>query len=155
MERRVARILTKRGLTVAVAESCTGGLVAHSLTNIPGSSAYFLCGVVAYANAAKIKFCGVKPKTIKAHGAVSQETALELACNIKRLCRSSIGLGITGIAGPGGGSHLKPVGTVFIAVALGPRSFFKKYIFKGSRLEVKIQTKNAALKLILQCLSQR
>jgi nicotinamide-nucleotide amidase len=152
MERRVAKILIRRKLTIAVAESCTGGLVAHSLTNIPGSSAYFICGVVAYANKAKIKLCHVKAETLKKHGAVSQETALELARNIKHIGQTRIGLGITGIAGPGGGSSLKPVGTIYIAVALGARLFFKKYHFEGSRLKIKDQAKNAALKLLLRCL---
>ena len=153
MEQQVAKLLIKRKLTIATAESCTGGLVAHSLTNIPGSSAYFICGIVAYANKAKIKLCGVKPATLKKYGAVSQETALELAKNIRRIGQAHIGLGITGIAGPGGGSSLKPVGTVFIAVTIGPRSLFKKFVFKGNRLRIKILSKDAALKLLLQCLA--
>jgi PncC family amidohydrolase len=153
MERKVARILIKRKMTIALAESCTGGLVAHSLTNVPGSSTYFICGVVAYANSAKSNVCGVKPETIHKHGAVSQETALELAKNIRLISRAHVGLALTGIAGPGGGSSAKPVGTVFIACSTGHRAFFKKYLFKGNRLRIKTQAKNAALKFLLQCLT--
>lgn len=153
MERRVIEILVRCKLTIAVAESCTGGFISHSLTNVPGSSAVFLGGIVAYSNSVKTGLCGVSTKTIATHGAVSQETALELARGVRRRLKAKIGLGVTGVAGPGGGSTLKPVGTVFIAIATGRRLFFKKYAFKGSRLEIKEKTKKAALKLLLECLA--
>jgi nicotinamide-nucleotide amidase len=152
IERTIVRILGKKKLTVAIAESCTGGLISHALTNVPGSSRVFLCGVVAYANAAKSKILGVKHETLELHGAVSQETALELAQNIRRLAASDIGLGITGIAGPDGGSLAKPVGTVFIAVSIGPRTYFKKFNFSGTRLKIKTSAKEAALHLLQECL---
>lgn len=153
-ERKIARILTKKKLTLAVAESCTGGLVSDALTNIPGSSRYFLLGVVAYANEAKIKLLNVAPETIRKHGSVSKETALELALNVKHLAGANIGLGITGIAGPGGGAPSKPVGTVFIAVNIGHHIYFKKFKFPtgGGRLKVKKLAKDAALKLLEICL---
>jgi nicotinamide-nucleotide amidase len=152
IENTLINTLIKRKLTVAVAESCTGGLISHTLTNIAGSSKYFLLGIIAYANESKTKFVGVSPETLNNHGAVSQETALELAKNIKHLAGANIGIGVTGIAGPGGGSLSKPVGTVFIAISLGHHDFFKKFQFKGSRLSIKTKAKNAALNLLQECL---
>jgi nicotinamide-nucleotide amidase len=113
----VGKMLTERGLTVAVAESCTGGMLGAALTTMPGASAYFLGGVQCYSNDAKVKFVGVSPETLNAHGAVSAETARELAFGIRSRFGSSIGVSITGVAGPGGGSPEKPVGTVWIGIA--------------------------------------
>ncbi len=152
IEKEIAKLLTKKNLTIAVAESCTGGLVSNSLTDIPGSSKYFILGLTAYANEAKIKIAGVKPETIKDFGVVSKETALELSKNIKHLAASNIGIGITGIAGPKGGSASKPVGTVFISISVGHHDFFKKFIFNGDRLSIKKQAKDAALLLLKECL---
>lgn len=148
----IARILVKRRLTLATAESCTGGLLAHTLTNIPGSSRFFVSGVIAYANQAKEKLLGVRASTIRRHGAVSQETAIEMALGVKRAARSSVGVGITGIAGPGGGTRLKPVGTVFISVCLGRHAYFKKFFFGGTRVKIKEAARTAALKLLKDCL---
>ncbi len=152
MHKIVAQALLQKNLTIAIAESCTGGLVSSSLTDTPGSSKYFILGIIAYANKAKIKILNVSEETIVKHGAVSKETALELANNVRHLAKTNIGLGITGIAGPGGGEHLKPVGTVFIAVAIGHRLYFKKFIFKGNRLKIKKSAAQAALKLLHECL---
>lgn len=152
LEITIAKILTKRKLTLAVVESCTGGFISHCLTNIPGSSKYFHLGVVAYSNETKIKLLSVSAETIKKYGAVSKETALELAKNIKHLVQTNIGLSLTGIAGPGGGTTLKPVGTIFIAVSIGHHDYFKKFKFKGTRLTIKKLAKDAALKLLQQCL---
>jgi len=152
MEKILARILTKKKLTIAVAESCTGGLISHSLTNIPGSSKYFLLGITAYANETKTRLLNVDPETIRKHGAVSKETALELAANVKHLASANIGLGVTGIAGPGGGEPFKPVGTVFVAASIGHNIYFKKFVFSGNRLKIKNLAKDAALKLLLTCL---
>lgn len=113
----VARALKESGLTVAVAESCTGGLLGAALTETPGASAYFLGGVQCYSNEAKIRFCGVKPETLRLCGAVSKETALELAVGIRSAFQSDIGVSITGVAGPDGGTPEKPVGTVWIGIA--------------------------------------
>lgn len=153
IEKTVSRILRQKHLTLAVAESCTGGLIASRLTDIPGCSAYFLAGIVAYANEAKIGVLGIKNETIEKFGAVSRQAAMAMAQNVRHLFRSRIGLAVTGIAGPSGGSTAKPVGTVFISVSLGHRTYFKKYKFRGSRLEIKKLTKNAALGLLKECLS--
>ncbi|MBI5873737.1 MAG: CinA family protein [Candidatus Omnitrophica bacterium] len=153
IEQIIARILSNRHLTLSVAESCTGGLVSHSLTNIPGSSKYFVCGVVAYSDKTKIKLLKIPALTLKQHGAVSKETALKLANNVRHLAKTNIGIGITGIAGPGGGSASKPVGTVFIAIAIGHREYFKKFKFSGTRLKIKTCAKDAALQLLKECLT--
>jgi nicotinamide-nucleotide amidase len=115
----IVRQLTERHQTLALAESCTGGLVANRITNVPGASAVLRAGVVAYSNDAKVKFLGVKPETLAAHGAVSRETAVEMAEGVRAATGATFGIGITGIAGPSGGSEEKPVGTVFIALAGG------------------------------------
>lgn len=152
MQKIIAKTLTTRNLTIAVAESCTGGLVSSYLTDIPGSSKYFMLGVVAYSNDIKTKLLNVSEDTIQKHGAVSKETALEMANNIRHLAKTNIGLSITGIAGPQGGEHLKPVGTVFICVAIGHHLYFKKYIFNGGRLKIRQQAAKTALKLLHECL---
>ena len=152
IEKTISEILRKKGLTLAVAESCTGGLISSSLTDIPGSSQYFLCGIVAYANKTKSDLLNVPAELIKMHGAVSQEVALALAQNVKHLAKTNIGLGITGIAGPQGGTPLKPVGTVFIAVSIAHHHYFKKYHFAGNRSSIKKQAKDAALQLLKECL---
>lgn len=153
IEKQIAKILTKKNLTLAVAESCTGGIISHSLTNIAGSSKYFLLGVVAYSNEAKIKVLKLAPEIIRDHGAVSKETAMELARNIRHLAQANIGLGVTGIAGPTGAMPCKPVGTVFIAVSIGHNVYFKKFNFRGNRLKIKELAKDAALGLLKECLS--
>lgn len=117
MEETVGRLLRERGLTLAVAESCTGGLIGHRLTEVAGSSAYFLLGIVAYANEAKERMLGVSPATLAAYGAVSTETAEEMAEGARRGAGAALGLATTGIAGPGGGTGAKPVGTVCVAIA--------------------------------------
>jgi nicotinamide-nucleotide amidase len=113
----VVRLLTKRQQTLALAESCTGGCMAHQITNVPGASAVFLGGVVAYSNAAKGKFLGVCAETLVAHGAASEAVAREMAEGARKRFDADFGIGVTGIAGPGGGTKDKPVGTVFIALA--------------------------------------
>jgi len=117
MESVVVRELTARKQTLALAESCTGGYIAHLLTNVPGASAVLLAGLVTYANEAKIKFVGVRPETLAAHGAVSEAVAREMAEGARRETGADYGLAVTGIAGPGGGTPEKPVGTVFLAVS--------------------------------------
>jgi nicotinamide-nucleotide amidase len=117
MEETVGRLLSERGLTLAVAESCTGGLIGHRITDVAGSSAYFLLGIVAYSNQAKQALLGVREETLVAHGAVSVETAEEMAEGVRRAGGADIGVATTGIAGPGGGTEEKPVGTVCIGLA--------------------------------------
>ena len=117
LEVTVGKLLLAQGLTLALAESCTGGLVSHRLTEVPGSSDYFRGAVVAYANETKEQLLGVRRGTLDTHGAVSTETALEMARGARRVLETDVGLSVTGIAGPGGGSEEKPVGTVCFAWA--------------------------------------
>ncbi|HSU14598.1 competence/damage-inducible protein A [Longimicrobium sp.] len=117
MEETVGRLLRERGLTLAVAESCTGGRIGDWVTNVAGSSAYFLLGVATYSNEAKEKVIGVRAETLAAHGAVSTQTAEEMAQGVRRLAGADVGLSTTGIAGPGGGTPEKPVGTVCVGLA--------------------------------------
>ncbi|MFH1691281.1 MAG: CinA family protein [Candidatus Omnitrophota bacterium] len=153
MQKIIADTLTKKNLTIAVAESCTGGLISSELTDIPGSSKYFMFGIVAYSNDIKTEILNVAKETILKHGAVSKETALEMANNVRHLAKTNIGLGITGIAGPAGEEPLKPIGTVFISIAVGHHLYFKKFIFKGSRLKIRKSATKAALKLLYECLN--
>ena len=116
--RRLAGIATRLGLRVATAESCTGGLLAKIITDLPGASAHYAGGVVAYANDVKVKHLGVDPGSLEAHGAVSREVALEMAAGACRRFEADVAMAVTGIAGPDGGAPGKPVGTVWLAVAL-------------------------------------
>lgn len=152
MERAAARTLIRRQLTLAVAESCTGGLIASSLTDIPGSSGFFLGGIVAYANDVKTRLLGIEPETLKVHGAVSRDVALQMARHVRRLTRAHAGIGITGILGPTGATPLKPVGTVFVAVAFCHATYYRKLRLKGTRRQQKRRAKDAALKFLLECL---
>lgn len=127
MEETVGRLLRERGLTLAVAESCTGGLIGHRVTDVPGSSEYYLLGIAAYANEAKLALLGVRPETLAAHGAVSTQTAEEMAEGVRRAAGAAIGLSTTGIAGPGGGTAEKPVGTVCIGLAWEGGAWSRRY----------------------------
>jgi nicotinamide-nucleotide amidase len=137
LEEIVGHLLQSNQATLAVAESCTGGLVAHRLTQIPGSSAYFERGVVVYSNAAKVQMLQVPDSLIAANGAVSAEVAEKMAEGVRRVSSTTLGLAITGIAGPDGGSEGKPVGTVFIALASPKGTTSKEYKFSGDRNQIK------------------
>lgn len=144
---------TKMGLTLSVAESCTGGLLSSILTSVPGSSAYFLGGVVSYSNEVKIKVLDVCGKTIEKFGAVSAATACEMADGVRKALSSTASLSITGVAGPGGGTAEKPVGTVFIALSFMERETgVREFFFKGSRDEIRMQSVNAALEILTEAL---
>jgi len=145
LEEVVGRLLKERQATLAVAESCTGGLVAHRLTNVPGSSDYFERGLVVYSNRAKTELLGVSEDLIARLGAVSGPVAEKMAEGVRLLSRSTLGLGITGISGPGGGSADKPVGTVFIALAGPDGTAARGYRFWGDRDQVKGITAQTAL----------
>lgn len=153
IEEIVGRLLAQRNLALAVAESCTGGLVGNLITNIPGSSAYFLGGVLAYANQTKTNLLGVNIETIEKFGAVSQETVLEMADGVRKLVKSDIGLSVSGIAGPGGGTPDKPVGLVWIGLSTLELTKAQSYNFLGNRLEVKQQSAEQALQILYQYLS--
>lgn len=144
----IGELLTERKLTVACAESCTGGLIAALLTDIPGSSEYFLQGIVAYSNAAKIRFLNVQEETIRKYGAVSEETAYEMATGMRKVAGTDIGLSITGIAGPGGATETKPVGLVYIGVAMPEQTSVYKYIFSGDRAGIRMRAAKTALDLL-------
>ncbi|HRZ87531.1 MAG TPA: nicotinamide-nucleotide amidohydrolase family protein [bacterium] len=144
----VKELFVKKRLTLAVAESCTGGLIASLLTDVPGSSGYFAGGVIAYANAVKEELLGVRPATLRASGAVSERTAREMADGARRLCSANVAVAVTGIAGPGGGTPRKPVGLVYVALSCGKRTICEKHLFRGGRLQVKKKTAGAALKLV-------
>ena len=144
----VGRLLLARGLTLSVAESCTGGLVGHRLTNIAGSSAYFERGVVVYSNRAKQELLGVPDEVLRTHGAVSAACAEAMARGICERSGSPCGLAITGIAGPDGGSAAKPVGTVFIGVAVGGDVASRRFRFGGDRSSVKRQSAQMALDML-------
>lgn len=146
--RQIHKLLAKNKSTLAVAESCTGGLISKLLTDIPGSSAYFLLGVVAYSNRAKSDILKIPAPTIAATGAVSSKVASLMARQVMRLAKADLGIGTTGIAGPGGGSAQKPAGTVFIAVCGQNKSTCKRFRFSGSRGAVRNKAAIESLKLL-------
>ncbi len=148
IEAEVGRMLRKRQITMAVAESCTGGIISNRITNVGGSSKYFKMGVVAYSNEIKESLLGVSPRSLQKHGAVSKEVALEMAKGVRLLANTDIGIGVTGIAGPTGGTRSKPVGLVYIALVTNKNRIVKKFKFKGSRKDIKLQASQAALDLI-------
>lgn len=147
-EKKVAHLLTKNHYTLSTAESCTGGLIAHRLTNVPGSSMYFLAGLVTYSNEAKIDLLDVDEYVLNSKGAVSAEVAHQMAEGIRIKRNADIGLATTGIAGPGGGTELKPVGTVFMGLSYKGGTETKKHNFSGNRWQVKDQTSEKALQWI-------
>jgi nicotinamide-nucleotide amidase len=148
LEDVVGRMLTERKLTIAVAESCTGGLIADRLTNVPGSSVYVDRGVIAYSNRSKTELLDVPPDIITSHGAVSEEVALSMAEGIRKRSGVDIGLSTTGIAGPGGGTVEKPVGLVWIGIADASGSVAKKFNFGEGRTRVKQRASQAALEMV-------
>jgi PncC family amidohydrolase len=144
--------LREKGWTLALGESCTGGLVGHRITNVPGSSEYFQGGVVAYAYPAKEKLLGVRHYTLTTFGAVSRQTALEMANGARSAFETDVGLSVTGIAGPGGAHPDKPVGFVWVAVSAADIEIAEKYTFEGNRHENKTAFADAALRLLLRAL---
>jgi len=151
-ERKIAECLKKSRQTLAIAESCSGGLIAHRITNIPGSSAYFKAGFVTYSNAAKQGILKIPTTVLRRHGAVSRPTAARMAQNARKTAQADLGIGVTGIAGPSGGTTQKPVGLVYIAVSKRSRTVCRKFLFKGSRQSIKRQTATAALVMLLKLL---
>ncbi len=152
IEARVGALLKARQLSLGAAESCTGGLIGHRVTNVPGSSDYFLGGLIAYANLAKVQMLGVRPETLERCGAVSEETVLEMATGVRRLLNADIGLSVSGIAGPGGGSAEKPIGLVWVGISAAEVELARRYQFGGDRLSIKEQAATAALQLVVDYL---
>ncbi|MCR4291488.1 MAG: competence/damage-inducible protein A [Candidatus Kuenenia sp.] len=152
LEYAVYELLREKNATLAVAESCTGGLVSDKLTNIPGISDYFLEGIVAYSNKAKVNILNVPESCIATHGAVSPQVAEAMAKGVRKVSEASIGIGITGIAGPGGGTDKKPVGLVYIAITGDNFTEVKKCLFHGARISNKHFSTNTALYMTLRFL---
>ena len=148
LEAVIGALLRERGLTVAAAESCTGGLLSSRLTDVPGSSAYFDRAVVCYSNEAKTELLGVPASLITEHGAVSEPVARAMAEGVRARANTSVGIGITGIAGPDGGTPQKPVGTVAIAVATADGLAARTFLFLGGREMVKFQASQAAMNML-------
>lgn len=154
VEVQVGNALRSLGWTLAVGESCTGGLIGHRLTQVPGASEYFLGSVVAYAYDAKERLLGVRHQTLYDHGAVSRETALEMAHGARLAFGADLGLAVTGIAGPSGGLPGKPVGLAWVAVSTRQRQIAEHAIWPGDRTAVKQQSSEAALRLVLRVLAE-
>jgi PncC family amidohydrolase len=154
MEEVVGDLLAAGGLRIALAESCTGGLLTSRLTDVAGSSRYVERGVIAYANEAKVTMLGVDHRLIEQYGAVSEPVALAMASGIRSVAKTDIGVGVTGIAGPGGGSAEKPVGTVVIAVVTSSENRTRTFRFIGEREQVKVQATQAALDMVRRLLIQ-
>jgi len=155
LEQRIAAAMTEKKLTIAVAESCTGGLIADRLTDVSGSSAYFERGVVAYSNEAKMQLLGVPADILEKYGAVSEETARRMAEGVRRSAGTNLGLSSTGIAGPTGGTKEKPVGTVYIALADGTQTICRHYAYRWDRRRNKLISSEAALMLLGNYLQEK
>ncbi len=152
LSRDIGSTLVKKKLTLSVCESCTGGMLGSIVTQVTGSSKYFLGGVIAYSNEIKRKIVGVRSETLKKYGAVSAEVAREMAQAVRKKFRSDIGIGITGIAGPSGGSKEKPVGLVYISLSYKKIVFIKRLLFKGNRDQIRRKACNEALMLLSRLL---
>lgn len=146
----VKEALINTNHTLAVAESCSGGYLGHILTNISGSSKYFLLGIIAYSNKTKISLLGVPSNYIKRFGAVSKQVAISMSCGIRKRAQSDYAIGITGIAGPTGGTAKKPQGTVFISVSSRQKTTVRKFIFSGNRITIKKKAAAGALKMLIE-----
>jgi PncC family amidohydrolase len=154
LEITAGQLLRQRGLRLAVAESCTGGLIGHRLTNIPGSSDYYMGSVTAYAYEVKVRLLGVSWATLEMYGAVSREVAIEMARGVRTSLDADIGLSVTGIAGPGGGTPEKPVGLTWIGFSSSDVEFARQFIWQGDRLQVKEQSAEAALRILVEYLQK-
>jgi len=155
LEVQAGALLRRLGWRLAVAESCTGGLVGHRLTNVPGSSDYFLGGVIAYANEVKAQLLGVRWQTLQLHGAVSRATALEMARGVRLLFSAEIGMSVSGIAGPGGGTPEKPVGLTWIGLSAENMEYARQYLWEGDRIQNKEQSAQAVLAQLTAFLNEQ
>ncbi len=148
LEEQIGNLLRQRRWRLALAESCTGGLLGHRITNVPGSSDYFLGGIVAYAYEAKVSLLGVRWETLERYGAVSRETVLEMARGARERLGAEVALSISGIAGPGGGTPEKPVGTTWIGLVAPDTEEAHRFQFRGDRETNKQQATEEALRLL-------
>ena len=150
ISQKIVNLLTKKKLNISFAESCTGGLLASSITSISGSSKVFTVGLVTYSNNAKINILKVPQNIISRHGAVSHETCMYMVRNLNRISKTNISVSITGVAGPNGGTRKKPVGLVYIGIKKSNKILVKKYFFKNkNRQQIQRATVNKALNLVL------
>lgn len=154
LEEKTGTLLRQQGLTVAVAESATGGLISSSITDIPGSSDYFKGSVVSYSDDIKVEILGVRRETLNRYGAVSDQTAREMALGIRKLMGTDIGISDTGIAGPGGATPEKPAGLFYIAISSEQGEKVERHLFHGNRYENKRSAAMRALNLIKEYLSE-
>ena len=145
LEKLIGDLLREKGWTLAIAESCTGGLICDRITNVPGSSDYFMGGMVNYSNESKSKHLGVPSNDIKKYGAVSPQVARKMAQGVRKTFNTTFGLSTTGVAGPTGGTKRSPVGRVFIGLAAGRKVWVKKLDLKGTRREIKEKATEKAL----------
>ncbi len=155
LEQTIGALLRTRGLKLAIAESCTGGLVADRITDVAGSSDYFLGGVVAYSYEAKVSILHVSWDTLQKYGAVSKETVIEMANGVRQLLTADIAISVSGIAGPGGGLPGKPVGTTWLCLSVPDGDWTRKFLWDGDRRFNKQSSTEAALQLILDYLNNR
>ena len=153
LSQKIVRLLEKKKLKISIAESCTGGLLSSTVTQISGSSKVFTIGFVTYSTQSKINTLKIPKKTIKKHGSVSYETCLAMVKNLSKITKTNISISITGIAGPKGGTKKKPVGLVFIGIKKGNKTLVKKHLFKNkNRSSIQKASVNKALNLILSVL---
>jgi PncC family amidohydrolase len=152
IEARLADLLRERDRTIAVAETFTGGLVSDIITNMPGASRYFLGGIVAYSDRSKVRSLGVREATLRVNGAVSEQTASEMALGVREHFGSDYGIAITGLAGPGGASFGKPVGLVFFSFTDGKTTMVDRMEFSGDRLNIKRAAASQVLRMTLDCI---
>lgn len=148
----LGEILVEKQFTLAIAESCTGGLLGHQVTSVSGSSGYFLGGIISYSNATKVRHLGVDPSTLRCDGAVSAQTAGQMAQGVCRVFGSDLGISITGISGPEGGTLEKPIGLVFIGASCDTKCEVEEYHFDGGREAIRQQASEAALELAIRYL---
>jgi len=151
----VGRLLKQRGLKLAVAESCTGGLIGHRITNVPGSSAYYQGSITAYSYDVKELVLHVRHDTLCQYGAVSEQAAREMARGVRQACRADVSLSVTGVAGPDGGTPDKPVGLVYIALVTPNGEWVERHVWNGNRWEHKERSAEAALALLRRYLEGR
>ncbi|MCI0714649.1 MAG: CinA family protein [Chloroflexi bacterium] len=153
LEEQLGKLLLERNLTISSAESCTGGLVMHRITNVPGSSAYFLGGIVAYSNSIKHSLLGIQENTLNVFGAVSEQVAAAMARGVRGSYGTDLAIGVTGIAGPGGDTEDKPVGLTFIALTTEDSTHVHRFVWDGDRIANKEASAEAALKIVVDYLT--
>lgn len=154
LAQQLGDLLKARGQTVATAESCTGGLIGDLITDVPGSSVYFVGGAIVYANGAKQRLLGVSQATLQQHGAVSEVVAIEMAAGARRLFDADYALSATGVAGPEGGTPEKPVGLVYVGLAMREGAWARRHTWTGDRRDNKLQTAEAALAWLVEHLNE-